>query len=180
MLDLAYKHEQEIRDLFYDTWYDEKYMFYHISYRTPFQTSSFNDGDWNCRQLASVDSNGNVIGYISYSIIRQSDIACEFGAINFSDNKLTFGRDLIQVIDDIFCKFNLKKLEFSVIVGNPIEKTYDAMIKKYNGNIVGIQKRHAKLMDNNYYDQKLYEIFREDYITAKENRHGKRNNSSSL
>ena len=64
----------------------------------------------------------------------------------------------------------MRKLEFTVVVGNPIEKTYDKLIKKYGGNIVGVKHKNCKLIDNKYYDEKIYEIFREDYI---KNRYGK-------
>lgn len=171
MLDLAYKYEAELRKLMYDTWYDEKYMYYYICYRSPY--SCPNDGDWNKRQFVSLNSKGEIIGFIHYDIDREYDYIECLGAINFTDNKVTFGRDLAQVLDDIFCKFNMRKLNFYVIVGNPIEKTYDKMITKYNGRIVGIKKQHAKLMDNQFHDLKLYEIFREDYIAAKEKHHGK-------
>jgi hypothetical protein len=126
------------------------------------------DGDWNTRYFVSKDSKGTILGLISYEINRSYDLAMNFGAINFSDNKFTFGMDLAQVIDDIFCKFNIRKLEFNVVVGNPVEKSYDKMIKKYGGNITGIRHQHAKLIDGKYYDDKSYEIFREEYIMAKE------------
>ena len=157
MLDLVYKYEEEIRNKMLDTWYDEKYMFFHnCPYHDLFSVPQ--DGDWNCKQFVSKDSDGNVIGLIGYEFNRSYDLAMNFGAINFTDNKITFGMDLAQVIDDIFCKFNIRN----------IEKSYDKMIKKYGGNIVGIRHKHAKLMDGKYYDDKIYEIFREDYIMAKE------------
>ena len=178
MLDLAYKHEKELQELMMDTWYDEKYMFYHYGIHHDIYTNDEND--WNSRQFVSLDSKGKVIGYISYEIIRTSDFANGFGAINFSDNKVIFGKDLMQVIDDIFCKFNMRKLQFCVVCGNPIEHTYDRLTKQYGGRIIGIRKKQVKLLDNQYYDDKLYEIFREDYITAKESKHGKRNNTSTV
>lgn len=172
MLDLAYKYEDEIRNLMLDTWYDEKYMFYHSSvYHTPYENPSNRDGDWNSRAFVSLNSQHKIIGFICYEINREWDLVSGFAAINFSDNKVTFGKDLIQVIDDIFCKFNMRKLEFFVVVGNPIEKNYDKMIAQYNGRITGIRHKHVKLMDGNYYDYKSYEIFREDYIAAKEKIH---------
>lgn len=170
MLDLGYKYEKEIRSKLMNTWYDKKYMFYHSSpYHEIWKNPENKDGDWNFRQFVSLNSKGEVIGLIGYHINRVDDMANGFGAINFTDNKVTFGMDLAQVIDDIFCKFNIRKLEFAVIVGNPIEKSYDKIIKKYGGNITGIKHKHVKLLDNNYYDHKDYELFREDYIKAKEN-----------
>lgn len=168
MLDLAHKYEEEIRNRMYDTWYDEKYKFYYSSsYHTPYESPNSKDGDWCCREFVSLDSQHRIIGLISYEIVRDYDLVMNFGAINFSDNKVTFGMDLAQVIDDIFCKFNMRKIEFNVVVGNPIEKSYDRLIKKYNGRIVGIRHKHCKLMDNKYYDDKIYELFREDYIATK-------------
>ena len=165
MLDLAYKYEKELKELFMNTWYDEKYMFYHYGIHHEIYANDKND--WNSRQFVSLDSTGKVIGYISYEINRTSDFANGFGAINFSDNKAVFGKDLVQVIDDIFCKFNMRKLQFCVVCGNPIEKNYDKLIKQYNGRIIGIRKQQVKLLDNKYYDDKMYEIFREDYINTK-------------
>jgi len=174
MLDLAYKHEEQIRLNMLDTWYDEKYMYYHASpYHELYQTPSPNDGDWNCRQFVSLDRDGNLLGLITYSINREDDLVNNFGAINFSNNKIVFAKDLAKVIDDIFCKFNIRKMEFFVIVGNPIEKNYDRLITLYGGKIIGIKTKHYKLMDGNYYDKKIYELFREDYIAAKEKTHGK-------
>ena len=131
------------------------------------------DGDWDNRHFVSLNSDGEVIGVIDYHIDRECDMATWFGAINFTDNKVVFGKDLAQVIDDIFCKFNMRKLEFCVIIGNPIEHTYDRMVKQYGGQVTGIRHKCVKLLDGNYYDDKSYEIFREDYIAAKEKKYGK-------
>lgn len=169
MLDIAYKYEDEIKKLFIDTWYDEKYMYYYSSaYRRPYQNPPAQQGDWDNRDFVSLDSKGNVLGLISYSVDREANMAWAFGAINFSDNKATFGKDLAQVIDDIFCKFNMQKIEFCVVRGNPIERSYDRIVAKFGGSIVGIRHRHCKLIDNKLYDDKIYEIFAEDYIKAKE------------
>jgi hypothetical protein len=59
-------------------------------------------------------------------------------------------------------------MRFGVIVGNPIEKTYDKLIEKYGGKICGYAKEDIKLFDGKLYDLKNYEIMREDYIKAKE------------
>ena len=165
MLDNAFKYEEEIKTKMLDTWYDDKYKYFHAS--TYHNVYGLPDSDVNCREFVSLDSKGNLLGIIGYEVNRDYDLAMNFGAINFSDNKITFGMDLAQVIDDIFCKFNMRKLEFNVIVGNPIEKSYDKCINKYGGRIVGIRRQHSKLIDNKYYDDKIYELFREDYIKAR-------------
>ena len=66
----------------------------------------------------------------------------------------------------LFEKYKFRKLKFSVCIGNPIEKSYDKMIEKYNGRIVGTYLKDAKLFDGEYCDRKVYEIFREDYLKS--------------
>ena len=68
------------------------------------------------------------------------------------------------MIDDIFKKFNFRKLSFGVYVGNPIEKSYDRLIRKYGGRIVGIKIEDTRLIDGKFYDFKMYEIFKNEYI----------------
>lgn len=57
-------------------------------------------------------------------------------------------------------------MNFIVVVGNPIEKSYDKMIKKYGGRIVGTYKEDVKLIDGEYYDKKLYEILASEYFST--------------
>ncbi len=116
-----------------------------------------------------MDKNNNIIGFIGYSINRMSEYVDGLNIINFSDdNKIKFARDLKIALTDIFEKFNFRKLVFSVIIGNPTEKHYDSLIDTYGGRVVGIFKKHVRLLDGLYYDEKLYEIHREDYL---KNRH---------
>ena len=62
----------------------------------------------------------------------------------------------------------MQRIEFNVVCGNPIEKSYDRMVKRFGGRIVGTRKRVAKLLDNQIYDDKIYEILREDYLESRQ------------
>ena len=73
----------------------------------------------------------------------------------------------MQVIKDIFEKFNFNKMNFGVVIGNPVEKSYDRLVERYGGRIVGIKERETKLFDNQYYDVKEYEILKENYLRSK-------------
>ena len=66
-----------------------------------------------------------------------------------------------------FEKFNFRKLNFSVVIGNPIEKSYDRMVKRFGGAICGYQRENVRLFDGKFYDEKLYEVLSEDYWRAK-------------
>jgi hypothetical protein len=71
---------------------------------------------------------------------------------------------VITAIKDIFEKYRFNKLNFTVARGNPIEKTYDKLIKRYNGRIVGILEQEARLIDGRLYDVKEYELLADRYF----------------
>jgi hypothetical protein len=166
MIDNARKYTDQVRAKMLDTWYDDKYKYYFCN---PYHKGiDIPNDDYNEMHFVSLDNSKNVIGYISYTVDRFTGTVDNFGAINFSDkNKFIFGNDLYKVIDNIFSKFNFQRLEFAVTIGNPIEKTYDKMIEKLNGRIIGIRRKCTKLPDNTLYDEKLYEILNEDYFSIK-------------
>lgn len=180
MLELALNYEEELKKKFRDTWFTEKYKFYScVNYYEDFKVV---DSTWNYHQFVSVDSNKNIIGYIGYCIDRADNSTDGLTIINFTDtdnsiedltdiekkNKAIFGIDIANAIRDIFKRYHFRKLNFAVVIGNSAEKSYDAMIKKYNGRIVGIKKEDAHLYDGKYYDLKLYEILAKDYLKATE------------
>ena len=146
---------------FWEITYDKKYMFGGSGYSDEYSPSVDN---WSKYEFVSVDKNNNILGYIKYNINQRNQGISGLYIVNFSNNKLIFGKDVFQAIDDIFCKYNYYKLSYGVFVGNPIERNYDKLTKKYGGRIVGIKKKDEKLLDGNYYDFKMYEIFREDYL----------------
>ena len=159
---ILYKHE--IPKLYQSIWFNEKYKYY--NYSTTWHTFEIDEktNDWH--EFVSVNEEGKVIGYIHYYVVRSTLCCCRFGAINFTDDK-SFGRDILQVIKDIFERFNFHKLQFSVVIGNPAEKSYDRLCQKYGGRILCIEKDETKLDDNKYYDVKLYEILRDEYMAAR-------------
>jgi hypothetical protein len=165
MLELAIKYEEKLQGLFSNIAFDEKYMFFSgSSYRDKYKAA---ESTWNKHEFVSLDKEGNVIGYIKYGIDRECSIANSLQIVNFTNNKVTFGRDVMQALDEIFTKFKFRKLKYSVFIGNPVESTYDRLTEKYGGRISGIQLQDDKLIDGNYYDFKSYEIFRDDYIKYK-------------
>lgn len=167
MLEPAIKYRDQLEKLQYDIWFDDKYKYWNCD--TYYQSMQIDDNTWNKHQFVSV-CDGMVIGYISYNISRAENYAYCLSIINFSDNKIAFGIDLGQALRDIFERYKFRKLNFSVVIGNPIEKSYDKMIEKYGGRIVGIYKEDVKLIDGEYYDKKLYEIFASDYFNAISNK----------
>lgn len=167
MLDLTLKHLDEFKKVHMNTWFNPKYMYY--NYRSYYDTPEIKESTWDCHDFVSLDKDGKIIGNIYYSIDRVRDSVFGLGIICYDDkSNVTFGKDVLLAVNDMFEKFHFHKLSCSVVVGNPIEKTYDKLIPRYGGRIVGIERAEVKLIDGKYYDAKRYEILREDYMKAKE------------
>lgn len=163
MLEPAIKYKDQLQNLQYEVWFNDKYKYWNSD--VYHQHIQIDDNTWNRHQFVSV-CDGKVIGYIAYSIARAENYAYSLSIINFSDNKIIFGKDLGQALKDIFEKYKFRKLKFNVVIGNPIEKSYDKMIRKYGGRIVGILREDLKLIDGEYYDKKLYEILASEYFNS--------------
>lgn len=161
MLDVAINHTEELKSKFFSIWFKERYKYWvNSNYYEEFEIAK---NTWNNHQFVSMRDD-KIIGYIGYSLDRASDFVCGLSIINFEGKaSWTFSIDLGNALVDIFEKYNFRKLCFSVVVGNSIEKTYDKLCKKYGGRIVGVQREHTRLIDGKFCDEKLYEILREDY-----------------
>ena len=73
-----------------------------------------------------------------------------------------FIADVIRVIDDIFYKFNLNRIEFQCFAMNPVCDAYRGFIKKYGGREVATLRQTTKLMDGMFHDSILFEILFDD------------------
>jgi len=118
---------------------------------------------WSTIEMVSVDSNDNVIGFFKANIERSADKVSSLGVANFCDVNPVFAKDLKSFIFDLLFKFNFRKIEWTVVIGNPAEQIYDRFIAKYGGRDTGIQRQTVRLQDGKYYDMKGYEIFREEF-----------------
>lgn len=164
MLDFAIKYEQQVQALLLDTAYNEKYKYMRFSSWVDKWKPAENT--WEMHEFVSVH-NGKILGFMRYSIDRDANIAYGVQIASFTDQpSIIFGRDLERFLRDVFEKFKIRKLKFSVAIGNPIERSYDRWIEKYDGRIVGIQRQNDKLFDGTYVDVKMYEVFRDDYLNA--------------
>lgn len=164
MLDIATKYEEKLQELFANISFEEKYKYSSgCTYRDKYEASK---STWQMHEFVSV-YNDKILGYLRYSIDREAYKVDSLYIVNFTNPNIIFANDLKQLLIDIFEKFKFRKLSFSCFIGNPIEKSYDKIIAKFGGRIVGIQIEDSKLIDGEYYDLKLYEILREDYLKSK-------------
>jgi hypothetical protein len=161
MLKPAQLYTDELKQKFWETAYDLKYQYLHLGW---FEEYTVSQDTWGKHELVSIDSNDNLIGFISYTWDQRTNNVSGLLIINFSNNKIIFGKDILKAIKNIFIIYKANKINFNVAIGNPIEKTYDKIIQKYGGYIVGIRKKDIKILDGTVADIKIYEIFREDFL----------------
>jgi hypothetical protein len=130
---------------------------------------------YNSNHFVSVYNN-DILGIIDYQIRRVENSVWGLCIIHFggpcAPHPYVFGKDAMTAIKDIFETYRFNKLNFSVVRGNPIEETYDKLIKKYNGRIIGIREQETRLIDGKLYDVKEYEILAERYFGTGENNNG--------
>jgi RimJ/RimL family protein N-acetyltransferase len=80
---------------------------------------------------------------------------------------LIFSKDTKLFFDEIFIHRNFRKIVFHAIEQNPATKMYRKLIEKLGGKEVGILKENVKLTDGNYYDEVIFEIYRDVYTQVK-------------
>lgn len=166
MLDFAKKYEDDLKLEFSKISDDIRFMWFDNStYRDVYEASK---STWSTVEYVSLDAGGKIIGYLKYRIDRELQKAYAVQIINFKtfeekSHKITFGKDVDEFFRNVFEKYNHNKIVCGVVIGNPIEPTYDKLITKFGGRIVGMYTDECKLLDGRLYDYKVYEINKKDY-----------------
>ena len=80
----------------------------------------------------------------------------------------------MKIIDDIFIKYNMNKIEFRAFADNLVIKHYYSFINKYNGRVVGTLTDSVMLEDGNLHDDIMFELFRENYLNERIKEYEKR------
>ncbi|MEL7609505.1 MAG: hypothetical protein AAGU74_08350 [Bacillota bacterium] len=165
MLEIAFAHQEALNKAWQKCIHSEHFKYYCISPHFDLEIKC-SDNTWDSLQMVSMSEAGEIIGYMSASLDRAGDMVSGISAINFGDMSLTFSRDLMGFLVALFEVHRFRKVEWSVIVGNPAEVMYDRIVKKYGGRITGLRRETVRLYDGRYYDMKSYELFRDAFITA--------------
>lgn len=157
--------EQQLQDKYLETILNDKYKYYHASNLQNYTLELDND-TWNKIDFVSVNDEGEVLGYLFARFDRTADLVSGLGAMNFGEINYQFSKDFHKFITDLLMVHNFRKINFSVVVGNPAERMYDKYITKYGGRIVGTFKEDVRLYDGKYYDHKYYEIFKDNFLAS--------------
>jgi len=162
MLKPAYPYKEKLQQKYNEIIFQNKYMFYNRENYWDYEFK-LSESSWNSIEMVSVDTKDNVTGFFRATISRSSDKIASLGVVNFYDANMVFAKDLKQFIQGLLLKFNFRKIEWTVVIGNPAEKIYDRFIQKYGGSVTGVHKETVRLQDGKYYDMKGYEVFRSEF-----------------
>ena len=161
MIKTAQLYKEEIKKKYIETWYNEEYMYY--SGWSGVEELDIPNNNYDSHHFVSVDNNGNILGYISYSVSFVTMSADRFGAISFDKGNVLFAKDLYQIICDIFEKYHLNRLCWSCIADNPAIRGYRNFIKEHGGRECAYHKQICKLMDGKLHDDVEFEILAEEF-----------------
>lgn len=156
MLVPAYTKIKELNDALAKTAMDPYYKYYHISYAE--MDAKVEDTFWQKVQVVSLNEDGEVCSYLKASWTRPENCIASFIAINFNrKNPTLFAKDLVKFFKFLLLDLKAKKINFAAAIKNPATPHYDSIVENLGGRVVGI-KNYEYLINDEYYDSKMYEI----------------------
>lgn len=119
------------------------------------------------KDYVSLDSDGEIVGWLTYSIDFHALSAYKWGLISFKKKgNLILIKDLEQAIVDVFEKYNLNRISFSCYADNPAINGYFNLIKRLGGTKTGYEHEVARLLDGKLHDFVDFEIMKVDYFKS--------------
>ena len=161
MLKPAQLYKEKLIKKTYESWYEMENIYY--SGWTGNDIPNLPENNYDEHNFVSVDKNDNVVGFISYGINWASMSAERFGIISFDKGSLIFGRDLFQVICNLFEVYHMNRISWQAYADNPAVKSYRMFIKKHGGKECGYFRQNRKLQDGLLHDTVLFEILASEF-----------------
>lgn len=100
-----------------------------------------------------------VAGYFAYRIQSSVDTVCNFGLFSFDRGNPIIGIDIFKKLEELVKEHH--RVEWRMIGGNPIKRSYDRFCQKHGGNCVVLHSV-TKDIHGEWHDEYVYEIVRED------------------
>lgn len=129
MLKPAILYKDELLRLFSEEIYTEEYFLY-VGFPYAHSLPEIDTAD-NYKRFAILNSEEEVIGYLSYHIDISVDCVSSFGLYSFDKGNPTVGKDLFTEMERLVQ--NHHRIEWRMVGGNPVERSYDKFCKKHNG-----------------------------------------------
>lgn len=170
MLERAFFHKDALTKNMIACWDNPKFAYYNSC--SFFEEPNFVNSDWNYAQFASVDKEGNVIGYLSANYDRDSSIIGSISIINFvsinpkatEEQKkrasLLFALDIRAFFKKII-REDIFAMRIGAVVGNPAIPHYIRLLErsKYKWVCDGYKIKSDKLPDGKFYDSVSFRVF---------------------
>ena len=144
-----------------DTWYKSENIFY--TGWTGDSLPEIPDNNYDSHHFVSIDKNGSLIGYISYSVDWCAMSADRFGIISFDKGNILFAKDVYTAICDLFEKYHMNRISWRAYVENPAVRGYRNFIKRHGGKECGYYRQIAKLQDGKLHDSIEFEILANEF-----------------
>ena len=157
MLVPAILYKEQIIKEFQTLYYTEDMMFESgcLNQRCPEIPETPNEGRFDY----AIVHNDKLIGYLSYQVDYYASKAYNFGLMSFDRGNITIGKDLFNKLEELVSR--LHRIEWRMVGGNPVERSYDRFCEKHNGK-KHILKDAIKDAEGNYRDNVIYEIVTEN------------------
>lgn len=156
MLIPAILRKNEILNEFQKLQYTDDLM-YEVGCCDNYMSDIAEEPDKETYQFAIVDSNSNLVGYVSYQIDWYSSQAHRFGLMSFDRGNPLIGKALFDIMDNLINRLHIHRIEWYMVSGNPAERSYDRFCSKYNGRKLTLRDTFKDRLGI-YHDSITYEI----------------------
>lgn len=153
MLYPAQLYREELKRKLISCWYLPKYKWYFLNEFREFNVPE--DTNWR-RDFVYLNKEKEVDGYFSYHYDSVAKSISQFGLVSFTDDGTSLILSAIEHIKGLINN-GLHRIEWWAVEGNPANKLYEKLVKKYQGEIVA-RLHDCHYIDGRYYDSIIYEI----------------------
>jgi hypothetical protein len=162
MIELAYLNQDLLEKKWKSCLTSNLFFYYFHSPAMPYKIEIVNS-EWNTIQYVSKDSENKIIGFFAGYINRTHNFVENLDIINFTEKiNVTFTEDLFEFFYLLLIKKGFRKIVFHAIKDNPAAKMYERfIIRNKIGVVVGTLKKNKLLPDGKYYDEIIFEVYKE-------------------
>lgn len=155
-------YETELNEKVIETWYDLKYQFYYAGNSYYFSGVKLDDNNWG---FVSVDKDDEILGMITFQVSPDTCAVRNFGMMSFTDRlNMEFVRDIITVVNDIFCKYHFNRMVWYCVDGNQAIKSYRRLCERHGGTVVAHEHECVRTLDGKLRDAYAFEILARNFI----------------
>lgn len=115
------------------------------------------DSEDNCTVQYAIVDGDNLIGYFTYMMDWYTSCASCFGLFSFDRGNKIIGLDVRREMEKIIKEYNVHRISWSMVSGNPVERHYDRFCDKYGGKKFVLTDA-IRDRAGNYHDDVIYEI----------------------